>query len=118
MNDPILEAQDAAAAAVATAPRVTLEDIKATIAAENYFTAADAADALGQPTTEPMELLTICVLTLQNGFTVVGTSACASADNFNEGLGREIARRNAVEEVWKLEAYLLRERLYVDTRSA
>lgn len=119
MSDPILQAQDAAAAAVAVAPRVTLEDIEQKIiVAENYFTAGNAAVALGQPVNMSLNLLTICVLTLRNGFTVVGTSACASPENYDEALGQRIARRNAVDEVWKLEGYLLRERLHTSPPSS
>lgn len=111
-TDTTLQAQDDAAEAVAVAPRVTLKYLEETIVVgTNWFTAADAAGALGQPTNRPMELLTICVLTLANGFTVTGTSACASPENFNSELGREISKRNAMEKVWELEGYLLRQRL-------
>jgi len=119
MEDAALRAQDDAAAAVAVAPRVTIDFINDhVVQAENYFTAAEAALALGQPVTPSMELLTLCVLTLRNGFTVTGESACASPENFNAELGRTIARRNAVEKIWMLEGYLLRERLANGAQSA
>jgi hypothetical protein len=60
---------------------------------------------------EAVDLLTICVLTLKNGFTVTGESACASPENFNAELGRKIARQNAVDKVWPLMGYALKERL-------
>ena len=91
---------DEAAAAVAVAPRVALDDIEAKIVETEYFRAG------------PGGVLTICVLTLQNGFTVTGESACASPANFDEGLGQRFARERAVEKVWSVEGYLLRERLY------
>lgn len=47
---------------------------------------------------------TICQLTLQNGFTVVGVSACVDPKNFDKD--------NAIEKVWELEGYLLRKRLF------
>jgi hypothetical protein len=56
--------------------------------------------------------LTICVVTLQNGFTVTGESACASPENFNEELDQNIARINAKEKIRALEGYLLKEKLY------
>ena len=43
----------------------------------------------------PNTTFTACLLTLQNGYTVMGESACASPENFNEDLGRKIARDNA-----------------------
>lgn len=113
MEDATLRAQDDAAAAVAVAPRVTLDHINQNIiVGENYFTAGAAAEALGQPASQGMHLLTICVLTLDNGFIVTGQSACAHPENFDEALGRTIAKRNAVDEVFKLEGYLLRQRLH------
>jgi hypothetical protein len=56
-------------------------------------------------------LLTFCVLTLRNGFTVTGESACASPENFNADIGRKIARQNAVGKIWLLMGYELRSKL-------
>ena len=89
-----------------TAPRVTPEHIESVIAAE-YITTADKAFA-GCPVHDSMQLLTICVLVLKNGFTIIGKSACASPQNFNAEIGAKIARQNAVEQIWALEGYLLR----------
>jgi hypothetical protein len=61
---------------------------------------------------------TICYLTLQNGFTVTGQSACADPRNFNEELGRKIAYDNAFREIWPLEGYLLKEKLWTDANKA
>lgn len=60
----------------------------------------------------PGTTVTVCCLTLRNGFTVIGESACASAANFNAELGRKIARDNARNKIWQLEGYLLRQRLH------
>lgn len=56
--------------------------------------------------------LTVCCLTLKNGFTVTGESACASPENFNAEIGKEIAFKNAREKVWALEGYLLKDKLF------
>ena len=58
------------------------------------------------------DVLTVCVLTLQNGFTVTGESACASPENYDREVGEKIARDNAKEKVWLLEGYLLKQRLF------
>jgi hypothetical protein len=101
-----------------TAPRVTPSDIKANIIDELYFTAGEAS--IGQemdPADRPYvaaqahNLLTFCVLTLRNGFTVVGTTACVSPENFDAAEGRKYARENAVEKVWPLMGYALKEML-------
>lgn len=110
------------------APRVTPADIEANIVSEHYFTAADGANGaqwiqlMDEHTGEirgldafvppmPLTLLTFCVLVLRNGFTVTGESACASPENFDEPLGRKIARANAVNKIWPLMGYELRTRL-------
>jgi len=108
-----------------TAPRVTPEDIEANIAGEYYFRAdeavfgvacwgADNAVSVGNVVSDaPQELglLTFCILVLKNGFTVTGESACASPENFDDELGRKIARANAVSKMWPLMGYALKERL-------
>lgn len=55
--------------------------------------------------------LTYCTLVLQNGFTVIGESACASPENFDAELGRKIARQNAIHKVWPLMGYAAKEKL-------
>lgn len=63
------------------------------------------------------KLLTFCVLILRNGFTVTGESACASPENFDAELGRKIARKNAIDKVWPLMGYALKERLAAAQKS-
>lgn len=92
------------------APRVTPADIEVAIIAEHYFT---AAEGMGDKPYHPsLNLLTFCVLVLRNGFTVTGESACASPENFDPEVGRAVARNHAVQKIWLLEGYLLKERLY------
>lgn len=93
-----------------TAPRITPADIEAAIASEHCFTAAEAAKC-GGTEPHPLDLLTICVLVMKNGFTVTGESACASAANFDAELGKKIARTNAIAKVWHLMYYELRSKL-------
>ena len=103
-----------------TAPRVTPQRIEEVIEDVQYFTAGDGA--YGYQTREEtvdvatypsaLDLLTFCVITLKNGFTVTGESACASPENFNEEIGRKIAYDNAKNKIWPLEGYLLKEQLY------
>ncbi|WP_454731489.1 MULTISPECIES: Gp49 family protein [Cupriavidus] len=103
-----------------TAPRVTPTDIEANIASEHYFTAADGIDGgivASYKYPGPLDLLTFCVLILRNGFTVTGESACASPENFDAEIGRKIARANAVQKVWPLMGYALRERLHQATEA-
>ena len=100
-----------------TAPRITPDDIDANIASTFYFTAAEGVRGESELGTSPagnaesLERLTFCVLVLRNGFTVTGESACASPENFDPEIGRNIARQNAVAKVWPLMGYALKERL-------
>ena len=99
-------------------PRVTPADIEAEIVSVHYFTAADGARMspdgnwpIHSLNTGSLGLLTFCVLVLQNGFTVTGESACASPENFNAEIGRRIARENAVNKIWPLLGFRLRDQL-------
>lgn len=105
-----------------TAPRVTKADIEAEIASEHYFTGFDGSMHRGElakwagdwevpRSIQALELLTFCVLVLRNGFTVTGESACASPENFNAEIGRKIAREKAIEKVWPLLGFRLRDEL-------
>lgn len=62
--------------------------------------------------TVPGTTTTICVLHLQNGFTVMGKSACIDPKEFNEDIGASIAFEDAMNKVWELEGYLLAQRRY------
>jgi hypothetical protein len=111
MNDQAIEQQIQAKGL--TAPRVKPSDIEANIASEHYFTAEDGAlAASAKKVPQSLGLLTFCVLSLQNGFTVTGESACASPENFNAEIGREIARQNAVQKIWPLMGYALKQQLH------
>lgn len=80
------------------APRLTPPDIDAAIVSEQYHVFSGTT-------------LTVCCLTLRNGFNVTGESAAASPENFDAKIGRSIARDNARDKIWMLEGYLLRTRL-------
>lgn len=119
MNDQAIEKEIIAKGL--TAPRVTPADIAANIASEHYFTAFDGVYGVSQKTGEPLTtavlqqplgLLTFCVLVLKNGFTVTGESACASPENFDAEIGRKIALENAVNKVWPLMGYALKQQLH------
>jgi hypothetical protein len=98
-------------------PRVTPADIEANIASEHYFTAMDGVAGAGNAdeddcNDQTLELLTFCVLVLRNGFTVTGESTCASPENFDAEIGRKVARQNAVQKIWPLMGYQLRDQLH------
>lgn len=82
-----------------TAPRLTPEKIDNTILTEQYYVF-------------PGTCLTVCAMTLRNGFNTVGHSACADPTNFDDEIGKKLAREDARKRIWVLEGYLLKESLY------
>ena len=122
MNDKAIEQEIQAKGK--TAPRVTPDQIESVINSEHYFTAAQGdhqakeddlqinPEPYVEATPESLHLMTFCVLVLRNGFTVTGESACASPENFDAEIGRKIARDNAVQKIWALEGYLLKQSLF------
>lgn len=74
-------------------PRVTFEELQANIVGKKFV---------------QHDLLTICILTLANGFTVVGKSACAVPGNFKLDVGQRLAEQDAIGQVWPLMGYELK----------
>lgn len=109
------------------APRLTPDHIDSVIASVSYFTAGDGFvgaltateefnalpedERIAQPPNQ-LDLLTFCVIILNNGFTVTGESACASPENFDAEICQKIAYENARNKIWMLEGYLLKEKLH------
>ena len=81
--------------------KVTIESIIAKIKGETYIVMPDGRT-------------TVCQLTLANGYTINGTSACVDASNFDMNIGRKIAFEDALRQIWPLEGYLLAEKLFWD----
>lgn len=86
--------------------RVSLAQLEEHILSEHYLNP------------EELHPLTICVLKLRNGFMVTGESAPAMVENFDEVIGRRLAREHAVRKVWMLLGYGLREKLYQESQQA
>jgi hypothetical protein len=62
--------------------------------------------------------LTVCVITMRNGFSVLGKSAPASPANFDPEIGKRYAYDDAFKQLWAFEGYLLRELLAKGSESA
>lgn len=98
------------------APRITPDHIASKIKAVEYILPRDVCkrdngvEVFDAPL--PLQTLTFCILTLENGFTVTGESACASPENFDAEIGKKIAYENARNKIWQLEGYLLKEKLF------
>lgn len=78
-----------------TAPRLSPDHIDSCIVDAQYYVF-------------PGTTLTVCCITLRNGYSVTGESAAVSKENFDEEIGRDVAYKNARDKIWQLEGYLLK----------
>jgi hypothetical protein len=83
--------------------KVSLSDMMAKIKSTTY-------------TLLPNGRTTICQVTLENGFTVEGSSACVDIANYNQALGEKYSFEKTVDKMWELEGYLLAEKIYQSTK--
>jgi len=79
-------------------PRLKPDNIEEVIVGEYYYRFPDTT-------------VTVCCLTLKNGYCVIGQAAAVSAENFDAEIGQKVARQHAKDQIWALEGYLLKERL-------
>lgn len=56
--------------------------------------------------------LTIVVLKLPNGFTVMGQSGCVDPANYDEEIGEHWAMEDIKHQIWRLEGYSLQDHEY------
>ncbi|MFV2058524.1 MAG: Gp49 family protein [Thiohalomonadales bacterium] len=81
-----------------TGKKVTKEGIQARISGKEFI-------LIG-------ETVTVCSITLDNGFSVRGESACVDPSNYNKDIGEKIAFDNAFGKLWQLFGFLLAEEIY------
>lgn len=101
------------------APRVAPIDIESNISSEYYFTAANTVDGVvtGYKYPGTLDMITTCVMILKNGHRIVGVNTGpVSPENFDAELGKKLARKNAVDQIWPLMGYALREKLYQESQ--
>ncbi len=66
----------------------------------------------------PGTTVTVCCLKLQNGFSVIGYSACIDEREFDSVTGEEEAKKDAVRKVYELEGYLEKEAAFQEAKEA
>lgn len=100
-NTSGLESSDALAAQVQVTPnRVTLENMLAKVKNVEYINP------------ESCSHMTIAIVTLVNGFILLGRSTPADPGNFDAALGKKFAKDDAIRQMWSLEGYVLRQSLF------
>lgn len=93
---------------------VTDRNVESMVVAEYAVCGFDAFR--DQPNIAPdaeraLRCITIIALVLRNGFTITGSSACASPENYNADEGRKEARAEALTKLWLCAEFALRNRL-------
>lgn len=95
---------------------VTKASIEAKIRNVYYINAGAAVQASDQGYNErdleELKLVTICIIILENGFKVEGTSACVDPSRYNEEIGQEEAYKAAFDKIWEKEGYLLKQQMF------
>jgi hypothetical protein len=99
MADDLGITEDEAAAVAKTPNRVTLDDMLSKIEREEYYRPIYS------------QHVTVAVITMRNGYVLVGKSAPADPANYDYELGRKFAKEDAIRQLWSLEGYALREKL-------
>lgn len=100
-------------------PRLTPKELEDKIVAVRWLHGSEYSPdrfADGHENDKSTDLLTLCIITLQNGYTVTGQSACISREIYDVEKGKEIAYKDAFGKIWALEGYLLKEKLYQAAR--
>jgi len=88
------------------APQLTPDDFKAQ--EENRLTENLLKQKINSVEYEKLgKKTTVCLLTLTNGYEIVGVSACVDPENYVAEIGEEIAFKEAINKLWALEGYLL-----------
>lgn len=64
---------------------------------DDYY--RNLGSAIKAPDGSPAYNTTLCVLVLRNGFVIVGKSACVYSENFNEDVGKRLAREDALRQI-------------------
>lgn len=83
--------------------RVTLNDIQDKVDRTVYHVLPDTTT-------------TVCQLFMENGYVILGTSACVDPAEYNQALGEKYAYEDAVNKAWPLEGYLLAQERFLATK--
>jgi hypothetical protein len=102
--DPVISLEQAKErVASKTAPKVTQQSIEERIERVNYTVMND--------------IMTVCVIMMRNGYQAIGSACPADPANFDAEVGKRYAYEDAFRGLWRVEGYLLCERLRGDRLS-
>lgn len=104
---------DRLSAANAKYPRVGLADMEKMMR-NVWYTTLDRCipERMQTSDVEALRYTTVCIVLMENGYTVVGTSTPAAVENFNPDLGRKFAYDQCLQKLWPIMGYVLRDHLH------
>lgn len=99
-------------------PRITPEYLRGLVRSVAYLSGSQAIQQSEHEIKDPiitqaLNSLTLCVVVLKNGFTLVGKSACVFPENYNMIIGRRIALDDAMRQIGAYEGYVLAEQRWL-----
>lgn len=65
----------------------------------------------------PDTTTTVCQLFMENGYVIMGTSACVDPAKFNKAIGEKFAYEDAINKAWPLEGYLLAQEIFLRNKA-
>ena len=101
-------------------PTVSKSSIEAKIRGVYFINAGEAIKTSNGGYTDrdlaELNLVTICIIILENGFKVEGTSACVDLGGCNIIKKRKEAYDAAFEKIWEKEGYLLKQKMFEENQ--
>lgn len=67
-------------------------------------------------TVMPGTTITICAITLENGYTVIGQASCIDPTLYDKAIGERIAYTNAYDKIYAVKGYVVKQRWYEETQ--
>lgn len=102
---------------------VAYADLEKAIVSEFYISGEDAAQAGHGFVNDSLDISaayralrtsTICIMTVKNGFHIVGFAAPVDEKNFDPNYGRKLAREKCIQQLWPLMGFAKREELHAE----
>ena len=110
VNSKLLE-EDAVLEKIGSGKRVDMKQIIDSIKSVDYFILGHAL-GLHHDISDSRNRVTMCVVKMKNGFTVIGKSACVDPARFDIKTGEEYAYKDAIRQVWEPMGYSLMDKIY------
>lgn len=95
---------------------ITMHDVNQPAPLRTAVSLADIQNKIKRAvyTVLPDTTTTVCQLFMENGYVVLGTSACVDPTKFSKATGEKFAYEDAINKCWPLEGYLLAQERFLN----